>query len=76
MHSGITTHLIEGGDIISVMRERAQKLVLLADSSKYGKSGVVTILPMSDIDILITDNGIKPEQTEELKQNPIEIITC
>lgn len=74
--SGITTHLVEGGDVITAMRERTEKLVLMADSSKYGKSGVVTILPMSGIDILVTDGGLKPQDKTELEQVPLHLITC
>lgn len=76
LKSGITTHLIEGGDVISVMRERAENLVLLADSSKYGKTGVVTILPLSQINTLITDTGLSDAVKEELSQIPLHIIAC
>ena len=76
LKSGITTHLIEGGDVISVMRERAENLVLLADSSKYGKTGVVTILPLSQINTLITDTGLSDAAKEELNQIPLHIIAC
>lgn len=76
LKSGITTHLIEGGDVISVMRERAENLVLLADSSKYGKTGVVTILPLSQINTLITDTGLPDAAKEELNQIPLHIIAC
>ena len=76
LKSGITTHLIEGGDVISVMRERAENLVLLADSSKYGKTGVVTILPLSQINTLITDTGLPDAAKEELSQIPLHIIAC
>ena len=76
LKSGITTHLIEGGDVISVMRERAENLVLLADSSKYGKTGVVTILPLSQINTLITDTGLPDAAKEELNQIPLHIIVC
>lgn len=76
LKSGITTHLIEGGDVISVMRERAENLVLLADSSKYGKTGIVTILPLSQINTLITDTGLPDAAKEELNQIPLHIIAC
>lgn len=76
LKSGITTHLIEGGDVISVMRERAENLVLLADSSKYGKTGVVTILPLSQINTLITDTGLPDAAKEELNKIPLHIIAC
>lgn len=76
LKSGITTHLIEGGDVISVMREQAENLVLLADSSKYGKTGVVTILPLSQINTLITDTSLPDAAKEELTQIPLHIIAC
>lgn len=76
LKSGITTHLIEGGDVISVMREQAENLVLLADSSKYGKTGVVTILPLAQINTLITDTGLPDAAKVELTQIPLHIIAC
>ena len=35
---GLTTQLVEGGEVATLMRARAEETWLLADSSKYGKS--------------------------------------
>ena len=37
---GLTTQLVEGGQVGSIMRTRAQETWLLADSSKYGEAGL------------------------------------
>lgn len=71
---GITTHLMEGGDIIKAMKERAEQMILLADSSKYNKAGVVTILPLSSIDTIITDKAICKEALAEIKEHNVRVI--
>ncbi|MDR2135221.1 MAG: DeoR/GlpR family DNA-binding transcription regulator [Treponema sp.] len=63
---GITTHLLEGGEVIKVMKERAGQTILLTDSSKYGRAGPVTIMPLSEADGIITDCRIPPEAAAEM----------
>jgi DeoR family galactitol utilization operon repressor len=67
---GITTCLLEGGEIIKVMRERARETIVLADSSKYGRSGPVTFLPLSGVNGIITDSGIPKEAAAEMREDP------
>ena len=57
---GMTTHLAEGAEIVKAMVARAEHSVLLADSSKYGRSGFVSVLPLSGVDIVIMDDGLAP----------------
>jgi DeoR family galactitol utilization operon repressor len=66
---GITTHLLEGGEIIKLMRERARQTIVLTDSSKYGRSGPVTFLPLSGVNGIITDAGIAPGAAAEMKED-------
>jgi DeoR family galactitol utilization operon repressor len=67
---GITTDLIEGGEIIKVMKERAGRLILLADSTKFNQAGPVTIMPLSAADGIITDAQISPQAAEQMKEDP------
>jgi DeoR family galactitol utilization operon repressor len=55
---GMTTQLFEGAAIVKAMRERAERTLLLADSAKYGKTGFVNVLPLSEVDGVITDSGV------------------
>jgi DeoR family galactitol utilization operon repressor len=67
--NGITTHLMEGGEIIKVMKERARQTVLLTDSTKYGRAGPVTIMPLSGTDGIITDARIPGAAAAEMKED-------
>jgi DeoR family galactitol utilization operon repressor len=66
---GITTHLLEGGEIIKVMKARALKTILITDSTKYDQAGPVTIMPLSGVDGIITDAEMPPESAAEMKED-------
>jgi DeoR family galactitol utilization operon repressor len=68
---GVTTHLLEGGEIIKVMKEQARQTVLLSDSTKYGRTGPVTIMPLSGVDGIITDVQIPGEAAAEMADDPV-----
>ena len=65
---GLTTQFAEGAEVISAMNERAEETWLLADSSKYGRAGFVSVLDLPELSGIITDSGIGPESVEVLKQ--------
>jgi DeoR family transcriptional regulator, galactitol utilization operon repressor len=58
LEKGMTTQLLEGAEIVKAMRASAEDTLLLADSSKYGKTGFVNVLSLSEVDGVITDSGI------------------
>ncbi len=65
--TGLTSQLVDGAEIFRKMCEQAEKVVVVADSSKYGKNGFVKIFPLSRMDILITDRGLNLHIVEELR---------
>jgi DeoR family galactitol utilization operon repressor len=71
LEKGMTTQLFEGGAIVKAMRERAEKTYLLADSSKYGKTGFVNVLDLSEVDGVITDSGLGDEAARALSESSI-----
>ncbi len=66
LEGGLTTHLVEGGEIVRRMAERSEQVVLVADSSKYGKVGFVRVLPVQGVHRLITDTGLEDRAEQEL----------
>ena len=74
IENGLTTELIEGAEILRKMTQLAETKVLLADSGKYGLNGFVRILPLEEMDILITDAGLPQKQREELSDAGLRII--
>lgn len=75
LEQGITAHLVEIAEIVRKMAAQAETLVLVADSSKYGHIGFAHILPLEDIDTLITDNGFRDEDRAKLQEQGIAVIT-
>jgi DeoR family galactitol utilization operon repressor len=67
---GVTTNLLEGSEVINMMKDRARRLILLADSSKYNRAGAVTIMGLSGIDALITDSRVPGAAAEEMREAP------
>lgn len=70
---GMSTHLLEGAEIVRTVAGQADETVLLADSSKYGRKGFVRVLPLSAVRRIISDDGLEPllsaqdrERREEL----------
>ena len=65
---GLTTQLVEGGQVGSIMRTRAQETWLLADSSKYGEAGFVSFMGIDEVTGIITDDEIPEESIKELAE--------
>ena len=70
---GLTTHLVEGAEVVRKMAERAETTVLVADSGKFGRKGFVGVLPITGIARLITDSGLPADARAELEQSGVEI---
>jgi DeoR family transcriptional regulator, fructose operon transcriptional repressor len=47
-----------GSQVKQMMIKNARKVVLLADSTKYGKRGIFKLCRWSDVDILFADSGL------------------
>jgi DeoR family transcriptional regulator, galactitol utilization operon repressor len=70
---GMTTQLFEGAEIVKAMSACADQTLLLADSSKYGKTGFVNVLPLSEVDAVITDTGLGEAAAGELAEASIKL---
>lgn len=66
---GLTTRFVEGGQVATVMRDRAAETWLVADSSKFGQAGFVSFMPLSGITGIITDSQISEEAVQSLKEH-------
>jgi DeoR family galactitol utilization operon repressor len=70
---GMTTHLMEGAEIVKAMKAHAETTVLTADSSKYGKIGFSSVLPLSAMDLILTDENIPGQAEAELAEAGIAV---
>ena len=74
LEKGLTTHLVEGAEMIKTMAGQAERKILLADTSKFGRSGFVSIMPLSKIDTLITGTDFDSDSAETLKAQGMSLI--
>ncbi len=56
------------------LKNQAEKLIVLADSSKLGVISNFTFVPLSEVDILITDAEADPKLIAEFEHAGIEVI--
>jgi len=68
-----TTNMLEAA-LNRVMMNAAQKVIVLADSSKFGRRGFSKICDLEAVDRIITDNGIQPLYLDRLRERGIEVI--
>lgn len=72
---GLTTHLVEGAEIVRAMKEHAERTVLVADASKYGKVGFVRVLPLTAVDWIVTDASLTEHAANELADASVTVKT-
>jgi DeoR family galactitol utilization operon repressor len=70
---GMTTHLMEGAEIVKAMKAHAETTVLVADSSKYGRAGFANVLPLSAMNLILTDSGFEDRAEAELREAGIAV---
>ena len=51
-----------------VMMRTAQKTIVLADSSKFGRRGFSKISDMEDVDQIITDSKVSPAIAKRIEE--------
>jgi len=56
------------------MAGAAQRVVVVTDSSKFGRRGYNLVLPMEKIDTIVTDTGISEEAQLALKETSTTLI--
>lgn len=70
---GLTTAFAEGAEVIRAMRARASESWLVADSSKYGRAGFVSVMDLAGLSGVITDSGLPAEARTELNSSGSDV---
>ena len=70
--------VIEGDPLLaraeSKLLKRADKLIVLADSSKFVSRGSLVVCPLSRIDTLITDSGAPSDALDMLRGHDVRVV--
>lgn len=70
---GLTTTNAQEAHLNRKMMEVSQKIVVLADSTKFGKRGFGRICAIDEVDRIITDRGISPGTVKELERLGVKV---
>jgi len=70
---GLTTTNLMEANLNRIMMKAAQKIIVLADSSKFGLRGFSKICDISEIDQIITDDKAPQQYLEKLNDIGIEV---
>ena len=73
LENGSSTHLVEGAEVNKRMALQGEQRFLVADSSKYGRSGFVRMLPLKRYNKIITDRGMSDDVAAMLAEAGLEI---
>ena len=70
---GVTTHFAQEASLNRMMCELAGDIILVADSSKFGKRCPHIICRMGRIHTLVTDRGIPTDTAQELRNQGVNL---
>ncbi len=71
---GLTDDSFDIARVKAAMIRSARRVILLADSSKWGNSAFAKIAPLGEIDVLITDRGLSLEAQKIIQRFGVEIM--
>src|ERR1700753_1429658 len=74
--AGATAHHEGEASINQLMARQARRVIIVADSSKVGTRAFARICGPADIDTLVTDAGIAPEDAAVLQAAGVDVVTA
>jgi DeoR family fructose operon transcriptional repressor len=60
LDAGLTTSRQPLSDVLNAARAAAARTVGLIDSSRFGRSALLSIVPAQELDLIVTDSGLDP----------------
>ncbi len=71
---GLTTANVLEAEVDRAMVDAASEVIVVSDSSKIGGIGLATIMPITKINKLITDQEAPSDFVSDLRENGVEVI--
>ncbi len=71
---GFYTNLESEASLVQTMIKASRKKIIVTDSSKFNNKRFAKIADISDVDIIITDNGISPVDMQKIVSQGVKLI--
>jgi len=72
--AGATAHHEGEAAVNRLMTQRADRVIVAADSSKAGRRAFARICAAGEVDVLVTDSGIGAEQESRLTEAGVRVV--
>ena len=76
LQKGFTSSDIFEAEVKRAMVAAGQKVVIVADHTKFGRQGLVSFCQFDDVDMLITSELVEPTIIRAIEELGIEVLTC
>lgn len=74
--NGLTEYNLEDALVKKAMIRNSEEKIILADSTKLGRTVFTQVAPLSEIDTIITDDAAPDKVVEDLRQSGIKVIVA
>lgn len=64
---GLTTPDLAEASVKRALVRAARRTVVLADHSKFGRTDLAHVVPLTDVDTIVTDSGVDAELADEIE---------
>lgn len=71
---GVTTGNIMEVEVKRTMVQQATRVVLVADSSKYGRNLSLNVAPLSKVDVLVTDTLLSDSDAQAIEAHGVTVL--
>jgi DeoR family deoxyribose operon repressor len=71
---GLTTYFYFESEIKKTFIKLAKRIILVADSTKFGKISISYFASLDQVNTIITDDGLSPEYRDIIENSGIELI--
>lgn len=73
---GLSTTIFEEASMMAAMAGAARRVIVLADATKLGRSVFAQVVPLDQIDVLVTDTQPSPQLAAALSESGVEILVA
>ena len=74
LENGVTTGNISEVEVKRTMVKQARKVILTADGSKFGRSLSLNVVPIDEIDMIISDHQLSDADAQTLEEIGLDVI--
>ena len=73
---GVTELDDRDADVIRGGLERTERIIVIADGTKFGNVAMSTVVPLEQVSVIVTDASADPEEIARIESAGCEVVVC